>query len=144
MACADCNQGCNCRIIAGTGAEVTGSGLPRDPYVINTVGPVSPDWTPATVATWSTATVDLSTLDEPTLIEVSLTANVSTITLPSWPSTVSGVITLVVDNTGAFTVSWPGITTNNVSISQTTGVDMVHLIWTGQQWITVLGGMLMS
>jgi hypothetical protein len=144
MACADCNQGCNCRIIAGTGAVVTGSGLPRDPYVIETVGPVSPAWTPADVAVWGTATIDLSTLDEPTLLEVSLTANVTSITLPSWPSTVSGIITLVVTNTAAFTVSWPGITTGGVSISQSTGVDMVHMIWTGQQWVTVLGGMLLA
>lgn len=144
MACVDCNQGCNCRVVAGSGAVVTGSGLPRDPYVISTVGPVSPDWTPAVVEVWSTSTVDLSGLEEPTVIEVSLTGDVSTITLPSWPATVSGVITLVVENAGDYTVSWPGLTTQGVSISQSTGIDMVHMIWTGMRWVTVLGGMLLA
>lgn len=140
MACADCNQGCNCRVIAGTGVTVTGSGLPRDPYVIESVGPVSPDWTPAVEETWGTATIDLSDLDEPTVIEAELTANVTSITLPSWPATASGVITAIVDNTGAFTVAWPGLTPGGTPIVQSSGIDMVTMTWTGQQWLTVLVG----
>lgn len=145
MACSDCGGGCSCRIVAGPGASVTGSGLPRDPYVVSTVGPVSPDWQPADVASWSTATVDLSGIDEPMTLEVAVSANVTTITLPDWLDTVSGVITIVARQTGAggWTIQWPGLTPSGLSLGFTTGfnsIDMVHFVWTGQRWLTILGG----
>lgn len=145
MACSDCGGGCSCRVVAGTGARVSGSGLPRDPYVISTVGPVSPDWQPADVATWDTATVDLSDINEPMTLEVTVSANVTQFVLPDWLDTVSGVITIVAkqSSAGNFTVAWPGQTPSGLALGFTTGfnsTDMVHFIWTGQRWLTILGG----
>ena len=139
MACSDCNQACNCRIVGTGSVTVTGSGLANDPYVITSAGPVSPMWTPATTETWSTSTVDLSDLDEPTTIEVSLTANVTTLTLPTWFSTVSGDITILLTNTGAFSVTWPGLEAGGTPTGTTSGAgarDLFQMKWTGTQWVT--------
>lgn len=141
MACTDCGGSCSCVVIAGRGARITGSGGSTDPYVVETLGPVSPDWQAASTRAWGTSgTVTLADVLEPETLEVTLTGNVSTITLPSWLSTVSGIITLIITNPADYTVVFPGMTAGGLAVGVTEeGVTLVHLLWTGVRWITLLG-----
>lgn len=98
-----------------------------------------------TTETWNAAVV----LDKyPQTYISSLSASVSSLALPTSPIGLqSGTITLVLtqDATGGRTITWPaglkwpdGIPQQPASGPNTTSV--IHLLWTGSQWLGLLGG----
>lgn len=98
-----------------------------------------------TSATWTGAVV----LDSyPQTYLSTLTGNVTSMALPTSPIAIqSGTITLVLtqDATGGRTVVWPvGVKwPDGIAQQPATGpntVSIFHLMWTGTQWIAMLGG----
>lgn len=90
--------------------------------------------------------VDLQITDLPSTRLRTLAGNV-TLTLPTPASTLSGTITFVLtqDATGGRTIAWPaavkwpdGIAQQPAAAAATTSV--IHLLWTGAQWLGLLGG----
>lgn len=98
-----------------------------------------------TTGTWGGAVVLQS---YPQTYISSLTSSVSSMTLPASPIGLqSGTITLVLtqDATGGRTITWPvgvkwtdGIAQQPAAGPNTTSV--VHLLWTGTQWLGMIGG----
>lgn len=75
-----------------------------------------------------------------------LTGNV-TLTLPTPAADKSGTITLVLtqDATGGRTITWPAAVKWPEAIAQqpasgATTVSIIHLLWTGTQWLGMVGG----
>jgi hypothetical protein len=77
-----------------------------------------------------------------------LSANVTSMALPTSPIALqSGTVTLVLtqDATGGRTITWPvGVKwTDGIPQQPATGANTVsvfHLLWTGTQWLGMLGG----
>lgn len=91
--------------------------------------------------------IDLSAVTFPSTRLWTLTGNITSLTLPTPASTVSATFTLVMTQnaTGNFTVTWPasikwpdGIQQQPASAANT--VSMFNLLWTGTQWLGMLGG----
>jgi hypothetical protein len=122
--------------------ELLGDGTETNPYVLTatyvgttpTLGSI-----PAVGATWNGA-VNLSTVASPTTIRATLTGNVTSLTLPSWGSTVSGSIYFVLsqDGTGSRTWVQPGTNAGGTDIVLSTAAnarDFIEAFWTGVQWV---------
>jgi hypothetical protein len=76
-----------------------------------------------------------------------LTGNVTSVTLPTPVSQQSGTLTLVFtqDATGNKTITWPASVKWPDGISQqpaaaASSVSVINLLWTGTQWLGLLGG----
>lgn len=141
-------------VITATGAQIqvtdtdtidltiTGSGIPTDPYVLSGeyVGELPiPDQQPSETATWG-ATPSLASVTGPRTIRATLGASITSLTLPTWPSNVSGTITLVLRQDGAGNRTWvmPGVSSYGVDIVLSTAAnatDIITATWTGAQWV---------
>lgn len=98
-----------------------------------------------TTASWTGA---VSLLSYPQTYLATLTGNVTSLTLPTSPYALeSGTVTLVLtqDATGGRTVTWPtsvkwpdGIVQQPAAGAST--ISIIHLLWTGQNWLGLLGG----
>lgn len=91
--------------------------------------------------------VDLSAVTFPSTRIWTLTGNITSLTLPTPASNISATFTLVMtqDATGSRTVAWPasvkwpdGIAQQPATAAAT--VSMFNLLWTGTQWLGLLGG----
>jgi hypothetical protein len=118
---------------AGNGGPQGIQGLPGD--MVTVAGPSS-----------GVVNVTLVTGDLPSTRIWTLGGNL-TIALPTPGATKSGTITLVItqDATGNRTVTWPaavkwpdGIAQQPAAAANSTSV--IHLLWTGTQWLGLLGG----
>jgi hypothetical protein len=98
-----------------------------------------------TTGTWSGAVV----LDKyPQTYISTLTSNVTAMTLPASPIGLqSGTVTLVVkqDATGGRTITWPVpiLWPEGIEPQPTTGANSIsvfNLLWTGQEWLGLVGG----
>lgn len=124
---------------------LTGTGSETNPYNLSAafVGTIQPpDWQDSTSAFWSGA-VNLSALTKPQTIRATLNGNVTGITLPTWASTNSGIINLILsqDVAGGRTWVMPGTSADGVDIVLSTAPsarDYVRLFWTGIQWIATM------
>lgn len=107
-------------------------------------GDMSPVAGPATVS----GSINVTTGMLPSTRLWNLTGNI-TLTLPAPASTTSGTVTLVLtqDATGGRTITWPtsptliwpdGIVQQPATAANTTSV--IHLLWTGTQWLGMLAG----
>jgi hypothetical protein len=98
-----------------------------------------------TTGTWG-AVVVLSAY--PQTYVSSLTTSVTSLSLPnSAIATQSGTITLVLtqDSTGGRTIAWPSVVKWPDGIAQQPAggpntTSIIHLLWTGQQWLGMIGG----
>jgi hypothetical protein len=91
-------------------------------------------------------TVTLVDSDFPTTRLRTLTGNV-TLNLPTPSSALSGTITFVLtqDATGGRTITWPASVKWPDGIPQqpataANSISVIHLMWTGTQWLGLLGG----
>lgn len=105
-------------------------------------GDMSPVVGPANI----TGTVTLVEADIPSTRLRTLTGNV-TFVLPTPSATRSGTITMVFtqDATGSRTITWPASVKWPDGIAQqpataANSVSVIHLLWTGTQWLGLLGG----
>lgn len=121
----------------------TGEGTIESPYSISAdfIGSTEPpDWTPAESRTWS-GSVSLTDISSPRTVRVALTGNVTAIALPTWGSSDSGSIVLVLtqDAVGGRTVDLSGITWESgsqpVLSSAASARDVLRLFWTGLSWV---------
>lgn len=100
------------------------------------------DMTPAgPLTTW---TLPVSAL--PSTLTANLTSN-QTLVLPTPPADRSGTISLVIrqDATGGRTITWPSSVKWSYGVAPVLtatagGMDLVHLFWTGTQWLGLVGG----
>lgn len=121
-------------IAASNGAVIT-KGTQGDPGDL--VGVTSESWTGA-----------VTLLSYPQTYLATLTGNVTSLTLPTSPYALkSGTLTLVLtqDATGGRTITWPSSVKWAEGISQqpaaaANSVSLIHLLWTGTQWLGMLGG----
>lgn len=123
--------------------QALGLGIPRgDQGIQGNPGDMVPVVGPASIS----GTVDILTTDLPTTRLRTLAGNV-TFTLPTPASTLSATITFVFtqDSTGGRTITWPaavkwpdGIAQQPAAAANTTSV--IHLLWTGAQWLGLVGG----
>lgn len=101
------------------------------------VGVTSESWTGA-----------VTLLKYPQTYRATLTGNVTSLTLPTSPYALeSGTLTLVLtqDATGGRTLTWPTSVKWAEGIAQqpaaaANSVSLIHLLWTGAQWLGMLGG----
>ena len=123
---------------------LTGEGTVSSPYVMDAefIGELNPpDWTPSEGRSWGAGAQSLADLDAPATVRVALTGNVTGVTLPSWASSDSGSITLVItqDGTGGRTLVLTGVTwaggTPPTYTTAANGRDLIRLFWTGLAWI---------
>lgn len=91
--------------------------------------------------------VDISAVTFPSTRLWTLTGNITSLTLPTPASNISATFTLIMtqDATGSRTVAWPasvkwpdGIAQQPATAAGT--VSMFNLLWTGTQWLGMLGG----
>ncbi len=98
---------------------------------------------------WS-GTIDLSAVTGPQLLRATLTGNITGITLPTLSSarTVTITLILVQDMAGMHTLATSGIQWSygiTPVLSTAAGaVDIIHLLWTGTNWMGLVGGMAMA
>lgn len=121
---------------------LSGDGTVTNPWniigdFIGTIQP--PDWTPAESRTWSGA-VSMADVTAPRTIRVTMNGNVSAVTMPTWLSSNSGRIFLMIsqDATGGRTWVMPGTSSNGVDIVLSTAPnarDLIECFWTGIQWV---------
>lgn len=124
---------------------VSGDGTALSPYVLRAefIGDIpTPDWTAASSRTWSGGAVSLADVTKPATIRVSMTGSVTTVTLPTWLSSQSGTITLIIsqDVTGGRTWIMPGTSAFGIDVALSTAPsarDVISLFWTGVQWVVV-------
>lgn len=124
---------------------LTGTGDSISPYVLRAdfIGTIPvPDTTPAESRTWSGGAVSLTDVTGPRTIRVTLQGNVTSVALPTWASSTSGTITLVLmqDATGGRTWVQPGTSAYGIDVALTptaSARDVVALHWTGVQWVVV-------
>lgn len=90
---------CGCRIQAGQGAVVTGTGTASNPFVISTA------ITAFTIEQGSDGPLDLSSYAGDVAVTVNLNANVTSITLPDAPGTRLEIFFAL--GTAGATISWP-------------------------------------
>jgi len=103
------------------------------------------DLVAVTTSSWTGA---VTLTEYPQTYLIALTGNVTAITLPTSPTPIrSGTITLVLtqDATGGRTIVWPASVKWPEGISQqpataANSVSVIHLMWTGTQWLGMLGG----
>lgn len=98
-----------------------------------------------TTGSWTGA---VSLLSYPQTYLATLTGNVTSLTLPTSPYALeSGTVTLVLtqDATGGRTITWPvsvkwpdGIAQQPAAGANT--ISIIHLLWTGQNWLGMVGG----
>lgn len=130
---------------------LTGTGSETNPYTISAdfVGTIQPpDWQESSSQFWSGA-VNLSALTKPQTIRATLNGNVTSVTLPVWPSTSSGSITLILsqDATGGRTWVMPGTSMGGIDIVLTptpNARDLIVAHWTGVQWVMIPSAMNVS
>jgi len=130
---------------------LTGDGSTTNPWTISGdfIGTIQPpDWTTAESRSWSGA-VSLTDVTAPRTIRITMTGNVTAITLPTWASSVSGSITLIVsqDATGGRTWVMPGTSSFGIDVVLTptpSARDLIVFFWTGIQWIVVPSAMNVS
>ena len=97
--CQCAGNACNCQIVAGDGVVINGTGNASAPYSISVASQYIPVNVPAN------GPVDVSTAFTGAVIDLSLSANVTALTLPSVAGTrIDVVIRHVVAGT---TVTWP-------------------------------------
>lgn len=121
---------------------LTGDGSPTSPFTLSAdfIGEIPvPDYTPAESRTWSGA-VSLADVTEPRMIRVAMNGNVTAVTLPTWASSESGSITLMLsqDATGGRTWVMPGTSAGGTDVvlsAAPNARDLVRLFWTGIQWV---------
>jgi hypothetical protein len=104
------------------------------------------DMTPATAQTSVTGAVGLLAIDFPSTRLWTLTGNV-TLTLPTPAASHSATITLILtqDATGGRTITWPAAVKWPDGIAQQPAagantISAIHLLWTGTQWLGLVGG----
>jgi hypothetical protein len=123
---------------------LTGTGSETNPYTIKAdfIGVIQPpDFHPSETAFW-TGVVNLSAVTGPKTIRATLNGNVTSVVLPTWSSSASGAIYLVLsqDATGGRTWVMPGTSANGVDVVLSTAPgarDFIRLFWTGLQWIVM-------
>lgn len=144
MACSECYTGSTVAIEGGAGISVTGTGTPGDKYVVSLteqvpqeelqiLGPFSP-----------TGTLSLAPYQSSYLVDVTLTGNVAL----SLPTSVTGartrvfVLTIRQDATGGRTVGFAaaGVKSSAPIVLSTAAnaVDIITLLWTGQEWVGIV------
>lgn len=130
---------------------LTGEGTAVNPLLLRAdyIGTITvPDTQPAESQSWSGA-VSLATLTGPRTIRANLTGNVTSVTMPTWASSVSASITLILsqDATGNRTWVMPGTSAFGIDIVLSTAPnarDLVVMLWTGVQWIAIASAMNVS
>lgn len=124
---------------------LTGTGEATSPYVLRAdyIGTIPvPDKTPSEARTWVGGAQSLTDVTGPRTIRVTLQGNVTSVALPTWASSTSGTITLVLmqDSTGGRTWVMPGTSAYGIDVPLTAtpnARDVVGLHWTGTQWVVV-------
>lgn len=121
---------------------LTGDGSTTNPWTfsadyIGTIAP--PDWTPAESRTWS-GSVSLTGVTTPRMIRVTMNGNVTAVAMPTWSSSESGTIILMIsqDATGGRSWVMPGTSAGGVDIVLSTAAnarDLIQARWTGVQWV---------
>lgn len=127
---------------------LTGTGSETNPYTIKAdfIGVINPpDWTPSETQFWSGA-VNLSSVTAPRTIRATLNGNVTGVTMPTWGSSDSGSITLMLsqDATGGRTWVMPGTSALGVKVALTPTAgarDLIVMFWTGSQWVCIPSAM---
>jgi hypothetical protein len=124
--------------------QLIGSGTAVDPYTLSATYTGTPPTAEDRVSEFQSwgAAVNLSTKTKPVLIRATLTASISSITLPTWASTMAGTITLVLSQDGVGNRTWvmPGTSAGGVDVVLSTAPnarDIIDLRWTGVQWVCV-------
>jgi hypothetical protein len=123
---------------------LTGEGTSSSPLVLSGafVGEIDyPDMQPSASQSWSGA-VNLTSVTGPRTIRATLTGNVTSVTMPTWSSSVAASITLILaqDTTGGRTWVMPGTSAFGIDIILSTAPlarDLVVMLWTGVQWIAI-------
>lgn len=131
--------------------HLTGDGSVTNPFTVSAdyIGTVEPpDWTPAESRTWS-GSVSLTDVTSPRTIRVTMNGNVTAVALPTWSSSESGSITLMIsqDATGGRTWVMPGTSASGIDVALSTAAsarDLIVLFWTGVQWVVVPSAMAVS
>jgi hypothetical protein len=137
------------QVPVGTAVDLT-TVMPVDtsPGVLTIQGPqgVAGDQAPVVGPANISGTVTLVSSDLPSTRLRTLTGNV-TFVLPTPSSNTSGTVTLVLtqDATGGRTITWPasvkwpdGIAQQPAAGANT--LSVIHLLWTGANWLGMLGG----
>jgi len=130
---------------------LVGDGSSVNPYTISGdfVGTINPpDWTTAESRSWNGA-VSLVDVTTPRTIRVTMTGNVTSVTMPTWASSSSGSITLMIsqDVTGGRTWIMPGTSALGIDIALSTAAsarDLIVAFWTGIQWVLIPSAMNVS
>jgi hypothetical protein len=119
---------------------LVGDGTPTNPLSLSADYIGSTDLSmPSSTATWAGA-VNLSAVTSPATVRATLNGNVTSLTLPTWASTKSGAINLILtqDATGSRTWVMPGTSASGTDIILSTAAnarDFIEAFWTGAQWI---------
>jgi len=130
---------------------LTGDGSATNPWTISGdfIGTIQPpDWTPAESRSWAGA-VSLADITAPRTVRITMTGNVTAVTLPTWSSSSSGSITLMIsqDATGGRTWVQPGTSMAGIDIALSTAPnarDLIVAFWTGIQWVFIPSAMNVS
>jgi hypothetical protein len=144
MACSECYSGSTVAIEGGSGISVTGTGTPGDKYVVSLtemtpqeelqiLGPFEPS-----------GTLNLAPYGSSYLVDATLTSDLAL----SLPTSVTGgrarvfVLTLRQDGAGSRTVDFDGAgVVSSAPIVLSTApfaVDIITLLWTGQEWVGII------
>jgi len=121
---------------------LTGTGSETNPFTIKAdfIGVIQPpDFHPSETAFW-TGAVSLAAVTGPKTIRATLNGNVTSVTLPTWSSSASGAIYLVLSQDAAGGRTWvmPGTSAGGAKIVLSTAPgarDFIRCFWTGLQWI---------
>jgi len=121
---------------------LTGDGSTTNPFTISAdlIGSITPTAViPAESRSWS-GSVSLTDVTGPRTIRVAITGNVTAVAMPTWSSSISGSIYLMIsqDGTGSRTWVMPGTSASGTDIVLSTAAnarDLIECFWTGVQWV---------
>ena len=129
--CQCAGNACNCNLVAGDGLTIQGTGNASAPFTISLSSPL------ITVDVTAPGPIDASAATSGAVVVLNLSANVTSLTLPTTPGTRIDVI--IVHTLANTTVTWPTIKwpggTPPVQSTTAGRVDWISLRLYGPAWI---------
>jgi hypothetical protein len=143
MACSECYSGSTVAIAGGNGISVTGTGSTGDKYVVSLAQSI-PQEEMSVIGPYSPSSIDLRPYDSSYMFDITLGDDLD-LWLPSSLSTGRTrvfVLTLRQDSTGGRTVDFAaaGVVSSAPIVLSTAAnaVDVITLLWTGQEWVGIV------